>query len=255
MIPLFVWSIVYYFAVVYGLHEKPLSFTQFITDFLNNDIINHLWFLYILLGLYLLTPILKIIVGNTPKNLLIYFLILWFITNSIFGLINHLFDLNIYFDLAIDDYVGYYILGYLLRTNTFSKKFHYIMYSLAVFGILMTFFGTYIDTTNAGKFSGYYYKYLTPNVVLTSMGVFLFIKNLKVDNLKINPLIQFISSKTFGIYLIHILVLGGLTTFGIDYQISHPIISIPIVALLIFVISLIAVTIMQKIPFVKNIVP
>ena len=41
------------------------------------------WYLYMLMGLYLLTPILRILVAHADRKIMKYFVILWFLGASI----------------------------------------------------------------------------------------------------------------------------------------------------------------------------
>jgi surface polysaccharide O-acyltransferase-like enzyme len=48
----------------------------------------HLWFLYMMIGLYLLTPIFRIFIKNGPRKYLEYFLILFFLLGTCLPFIN-----------------------------------------------------------------------------------------------------------------------------------------------------------------------
>jgi len=52
----------------------------------------HLWFLYMLIGLYLLTPIFRIFVNNCKREHIEYFLVLFFIIGTCFPLINSILN-------------------------------------------------------------------------------------------------------------------------------------------------------------------
>lgn len=57
-----------------------------------------------------------------------------------------------------------------------------------------------------------------------------------------------LSSLTFGIYLIHYLVLEVLYKFGINITMFHPILSIPILSIITFCIGGLIVWLIRKIP-------
>jgi surface polysaccharide O-acyltransferase-like enzyme len=252
LIPFIAWSIIYYsYSVLTNKTENSLEI--FIKGIFNNDISNHLWYLYILIGLYLITPILSVLIQHLNKPLFLYMLVLWFIGNSVFNLANHLFEINIYFDFVIDDYLGYYLLGYFLKTQYINKKVTSTIYLLAFISLLVTIFGTYFDTfNNSGNFVGFYYNYLSPNTIIISIAIFLLFKL----ELKPNSLINFINKRSFGIYLIHMLVIKILSDiFNIDGSSFHPLISIPVVSIITFSISCFIIFILQKVPFLKKIVP
>jgi surface polysaccharide O-acyltransferase-like enzyme len=47
----------------------------------------HFWYLYILIGLYLLTPIIRILVAHANSKVIQYFLIIWFVGTAIIPLL------------------------------------------------------------------------------------------------------------------------------------------------------------------------
>lgn len=57
-----------------------------------------MWYLYMIVGLYLLTPILKPIIENCSASVLSYFLILLFLFDSIFPLIEELLQIKLDFE-------------------------------------------------------------------------------------------------------------------------------------------------------------
>ena len=256
LIPFLAWSLIYYFYYAIN-YNREISVESLIRNILNNEITNHLWYIYILIGLYLITPVIRIFIKYSNKSILLYFLTLWFIGNSVFNLIDHLFNLNIYFDFVIDDYLGYYLLGYFLRTERLNKKTTLTIYASALICIFITIFGTYFDTVNnGGNIVGFYYNYLSPNTVIISVAIFLLFRNLNTSATKLKSLIYFISQRSFGIYLIHILIQRILSeVFNFNHFSFHPLISIPLVSIVIFALSCISVFVLQKIPFIKKIVP
>ena len=85
------------------------------------------------------------------------------------------------------------------------------------------------------------------------IGVMVFFKE-EVSRLRIAPqcqkLIEGLSGLTFGIYLIHVLLLRVLYAMGINLQIAHPIISVPGVSLIVFSLGAMITWLIHKIPVV-----
>lgn len=72
----------------------------------------------------------------------------------------------------------------------------------------------------------------------------------------INNAVAFIVNKTFGIYLVRVIVLRVLyRVFDISAFSFNPLFSIPLVAICIFLISAVFIYVLQKIPFLKRICP
>lgn len=144
------------------------------------------------------------------------------------------------------------MLGYLLAYNDISKRYRYLIYILAILGLLLHIFGTYYLSIQAGEVISTYKGYLNVPCVLYSVGVFVFFKyhNFKLlDRLKFSRL----SSYSFPVYLIHFYVIDFITEFfsintlNIIYRIFAPFLIISICIIITFL--------MRKIPVLKNIVP
>ena len=97
----------------------------------------HLWYLYMLIGLYILTPIYRIISKYATKENLLYFISIFFIFGTCLNLVNKLLsfiDSRCKIFLSIDslvDYTGYFFIGYYLSKYDLKKMTRYIIYSLA----------------------------------------------------------------------------------------------------------------------------
>ncbi|MEH7224659.1 acyltransferase family protein [Bacillus sp. JJ1566] len=258
-VPLLSWSLIYYFYQVYRGHFT-LSATEFGSMFLSNSISYHLWFMYMILGLYLVTPLLKILTRHASKRDIQYFLLLWFIISVFSKTTDYLFGIKINLELYfVMNYVGYFILGYYLSTYTISRKLQISSYIGAIIGLFATFSLTYIYTKSAGgALSEFWYEYHSPNVFLVSVGVFILFKSREESLSKPIPMLfQWINQTSFGIYLIHILVMSLFmeSIFNKIYYNLHPIISIPLNVAIVITISLIAVIIIRRIPVIKKIIP
>lgn len=68
IIPLVFWSGIY---LVYQIYEQGESFTlwQMTKLFLADDIYYHLWFLYVIIGLYIMAPFLRILVDHMTQKM------------------------------------------------------------------------------------------------------------------------------------------------------------------------------------------
>jgi surface polysaccharide O-acyltransferase-like enzyme len=212
----------------------------------------HLWYIYMIMGIYLFIPILSKWVQNCNEKEILYFLTIW--------LISLLFDQPLLEKYKIDidftyfsDFIGYLVLGYYLSVKSFPfsiKKIKIISILLIALGISITLIGTYYITSNSGKFDEYFYDYLSPNTLIASVGVFLLFKNINLETTKI---IDFIGKYSYGIYLIHVLVLDKMEYFGIGYHIMNPIFSIPLITVICLLISASIIFLLNKIPFGKYI--
>lgn len=247
--PLIFWSLVYiiYDYVIIG--ENHFTLIDGIKIVIRNIFYGsqyHLWFVYALLGLYLFIPIIRKWVKNSTSKEILYFLIIWFITiiYSIPYFKTYLPHIPL---INFSGYIGYLVLGYYLSNLTIRHKFVPVI--ITIIGMGITIYGTYYLTHKKNAFSGYFYNYLSPNVLLSSVGVFLILKQIEIKNNTIKKLILFFSSQSFGIYLVHVLILTLLSKFGINWIFTNPIISIPITSLICFSLSSLTIYLIRKIKF------
>jgi surface polysaccharide O-acyltransferase-like enzyme len=82
VIPLVAWSMIYWiFANNYNMYS--IFTVDFVQRLLANKIYYHLYFLYIILGLYIITPLLRRILKHSNMCDIHYYLVLWFIFSLI----------------------------------------------------------------------------------------------------------------------------------------------------------------------------
>ena len=212
----------------------------------------HLWFLPMLMGVYLLIPFLRIIAKD--EKLLQYALILWavYVTIGFFSpkgeiirQFSILFNINILFG-----YAGYFLLGYYLSKKIFSKNQRKTVYLLGIIGLLTTVLGNYFMTILKGYPYQQFWDYLSPNVVVTSMALFVFVKEMKVGDRAIK-FTEYVRNDIFGTYLTHALWLLLLNISAIRNCTYH-IITLPIITIAVFVCSLFTTKLLRKIPFLKK---
>jgi surface polysaccharide O-acyltransferase-like enzyme len=259
VIPLVAWSIIYYLAKAFN-NINVYSIKEFIYQFFTDNIVAHLWFMYTILGLYLITPLLKILVRNATKKDVEYFLGLWIFASIIGKLMVYLIGFSLSMELFfVTNFVGYFVLGYYLFKYQLSKKLIGFSQIAMVIGLLGTFFFTYYGTIKTGgNLDQYWYAYHSITVFMISVGIFILFKDiLYKSKLDINSRLNWFSQSSFGIYLVHLLVLNYLfsTIIGKVWDHLHPIIGIPVNVAIVIIISAIITFIIQKIPVLKKIMP
>ncbi len=136
----------------------------------------HLWYLYALLAIYLLLPLLRLLVRQAPRRLLWYAIGLWVAFSSLWraaaGLMPAL-QLPDYANLDIlGGYLGYVLLGWLLATTKRAPSKGLCAAGFLA-GLLVTAGGTWFMTRRAGELNGVFYQYFMPNVVLLAAWAFL----------------------------------------------------------------------------------
>ena len=148
----------------------------------------HLWYLYALLAIYLLLPLLRLLVRQAPRRLLWYAIGLWVAFSSLWRAAAGLMPA-----LQLPDYANLDILG------APSKG---LCAAGFLAGLLVTAGGIWFMTRRAGELNGVFYQYFMPNVVLMAACAFLLFKGLWAGR-ESGRVIRRLSALSFGVYLVH----------------------------------------------------
>ena len=266
MIVFFVfWSVLYCFIFnIVGsiiIEHESIDITKIIVSLIKGHY--HLWFVYLIIGLYLIVPLLRLWVNDTNKKYVEYFIILSIIFTYIIpqiisigsnysNLFEHINDI-IERKLSLK-YVGgfttYFILGWYI--NNYELKNKRIIYILGLFGVLITIMGTYILSNTTGK-ALQMYGNLYINVLFQTVAVFVIIKD-KFKNMHTNNIINSISKYSLGIYAIHALIVTIMYRIIEKVNIDFALINIPVVFIVSFVFAYLISFILSKIPVLKKVV-
>lgn len=231
--------------------------SSLITLYLNSQIENVYWFFIPLFAVYFSIPVLSKIVRE--RRILNYMMVLGFATYSVFptmfSVLGITYNSSLNFPLT-GGYVLYVLLGYYLDTEEISLKRRSVIYLFAVLGAGIRYFSTIYFSVKTGEIYKMFWGYLNFPTVVLSMGVFVLIKYIKWDKifntLQSIEIISNISSTSFGIYLIHMIIMNGFWYVGVDtHGLKWRILGAP----LIYVICFIVVKIIKRIPVLKKIVP
>lgn len=224
----------------------------------------HLWFIYMIIGLYLISPLLRLWVKKDNKKYIEYFIILSLIFNFLIpqiitigslyssNLFEHLNDLVEYLNIKyVYGYTTYFILGWYIHNFEIKNK-NYV-YVLGIISLMFTIIGTYSFSISKGE-PIYMYGYLTINIFFQATALYIFIKN-KFENKKINNngIIANISNNSLGLYAIHAGFVNIINSLLDNYDISNALLRIPIVFIFAFLLSYYLTLLLKKIPVLKKI--
>ena len=211
------WSLIYSFAhQIINISKNSTSISYNIIQVLKGH--THLWFVYLIVGLYLIVPILRLWVKKVNKKIVQYFIILSIILTLIIPQIieigsyyNETFEIfkDIYNNSLCIKYTGgytiYFILGWYI--NNYEIQNSKLLYILGIIGFIITLFGTYLLTVSTGK-AIQMYDNLSINIFLQSTSIFLLIKTKLKDCNKNNLFITKIANNTLGIYALHMIFIS-----------------------------------------------
>ena len=265
LVPFVAWAVFYLLWRKY-FYEPQMSFGEAVRHVANGDVRFHLWFLYLITGLYLIAPFLRIFTAHARRQDLIYFLSLCFFIASFVPFFERLdalfFHTGMRFHIPVEaaqGFIGYFLLGFfLLRESKPSLWLGAGAVWLAVFFVCFIGAGWVVFSQN--QFPALFYDNMAPNVVLYAACFFVMVKEL-VPRLetRLNPgarqVLLSLSTASFGIYLIHPVFIDifsrGLLGVVLKPAMGHPAWTIPVIAAVIYLCSYLAVLGMRKIPALK----
>ena len=261
VIPFIFWSIFMIICknAIGELQIKDWSIKELLNIITLNQQESTYYFMFIILGVYLTLPILSILSDEKYRKILWYIAIGMFITRSCLPLIFNVLEItyNNYLSVLFDSYIIFVILGYLISTMEINKKHRYMIYAMGILSLIFRYSVTYYLSTRDGVVNRLLFDYIQFHSVFLAVAVFVFIKNIQWEKIFKTPksrvVLAQISSCSFGIYLIHTLVMHHeIKIFGIDiYSIKWRIGG----AILTYIVCLCIVYILKKIPILKKLVP
>ena len=203
----------------------------------------HLWVLYPLIGLYLVHPVIHRFTSSASRGELRYFLALCLLFASLLPLwtafhpdsviAGQLERLRVHLVLG---WVGCYVGGWYLRHFEISRIAEYILYILGVLGLVFTLMGPRL----IGGSRELWYLYTSPNVVLTAAAfcaLFRYVLGISEERSRRRRLND-IGAYAFGVYLVHQLWVLVFRRLGISLLAFSPALSVPLFALVFFLLSL-----------------
>lgn len=212
---------------------------------------NHLWYLGVLIGIYVALPVLRLIASNV--KMLEYFVLAWFafmVYENVGAFVPLPFDPQ---STVFAGYAGYCLLGYYLRwfssqTDRLHVNIRKAIYIIGIIGMVITMLGGILTNNDDSVWFGY----LSPNVILSSAALLLYfsLHPIKLSG-KTREFVLNLSGCTFGIYLVHLLLLiesyNRIQRF-IPYTIPHLLVTVAFA----FVMGYAVTFVLKKIPVVNK---
>lgn len=270
------WSAIYAFANL-ALGRSGLK--NALREFVEGP--PHMWFLFMIAGLYILVPLLQKIVED--DRMAGYFVLLSLVFTfaapyaiTIMALYSEklaeiagglLKSVGFNFTLG---YVGYFVYGYYFGHIDIKGKKKWAIYLFGILGAVVTLFASAIFPVSAKSASVVFHDNMTLNVMFISIALFILAKNnINLNNAspKTVKTLGKLSDYSFGAYLVHALVITllnhnplfklntmqfKLNIVNMEEAALNPLISVPGIAVIVFVISYIISGILHCIPGLKR---
>ena len=260
LIPFFFWAGIMFVWKVFILKTLEIhGIVEFCNAFFKSREENTYYFMFVIIGLYLILPFLSCLAKEEHRKTLWYVFFVYMIFDAFIPNVLGLFkiDWNRNTSTNLGSLIIFVILGYLLSTEDLKKKDKMLIHVGAIIGLIYRYVITFYLSKKSGEVNKLTWGYPSWNSVLLAMSVFIIIKDLFEDRIRVSDKVaralSVISSCSFGIYLTHKFVLyyekellsiniytWQWRTFGI---------------FLTYFITLACVYIIKKIPVIKNVVP
>lgn len=246
-----------------GGHFTWAGLGRAILNALGGDTHYHLWFLYMILGLYLVTPILRAFCRGAGRGDFYWFFFLTFLfafalptAFKLWPRAGFMPTLQLWYERLdiqlVMGYVGYYVAGWYLREYTISRLSEALIYVLGIIGATVTVWGTSVLSHSAGKLVETLYSFFSPNVALFSAAIvvlFRYVLGVSEERSRRQRL-GGVARVTFGIYLVHDLFLILLNLLGITPLSFAPVASVPLLSMLVFLCSFALAWLISWLPFI-----
>jgi surface polysaccharide O-acyltransferase-like enzyme len=284
-IPFIFWAVIY-FLWDFLVNHQTISADNIIQGLLTGPYFQF-WYIYMLLGLYLLTPLLRVVMAHADRSVLRFSLLLWFIGSAMLPVLALLtpyhLDANV---LLIPTYVGYYLLGaYLINFETLHIKRSYLAALMAV-GVALTAIFTYVLAAGPGGATMFYFQdYSSGTMMLTSAALFLLLLTYPaapkvckeplpdvgngmsslhkpvaaggVDSFG-KKLLHLISENTLAIFFFHLIVIEslqkGFLGFAVNGNTINSIVGVPLMVVLTLFICLAVIVPLKRVPYLKQLI-
>ena len=254
LIPLFFWSAVYSAVTcLLDFHAHTIvSIKNIIGNFITGRPYPHLWYLFMLMGLYMLTPLLRWLLGILTELQTTAFATSLVIAGMLFAVVPQTnYETGNLFFLWPLQFLGYFVLGGVAYKRRLWEKINkYVLIFFYCASVAVTATGCWYFSTTASLNAGLkFYNYTSPSVVVMAVAVF-FLAAKAERWLSTITISREVVKTTLGIYLIHPLVLFVLFYFETGSNLSPPL-NVFITGIISFILSLAATLLFQRIPFLR----
>ena len=265
--------------LAFGKAVPAFSKKAFLNDFISGEY--HMWYLYMIAALYLVTPLIKVFTDNADKKQLEAFMVLSFIFSNFVPMVLcipfvqkfEFSTVNSYLMMGyIGGYTGLYVGGQYMVRHPFRKKVRLIIYAMGILGYILMSCGNLWLSFELNKPTKNLLAANHASSVMIAYAMFTFFQHAvsKVD-FKDSTVkaIKWLSARSFGVYLCHVFIMRAFQYFGI--QVIHfnpkvatvdlnflpyvhvpPLIGVPVLTALVLIGSFTVSWIVSKIPLLKK---
>lgn len=221
LIPFALWTAVYaVWPVLQGKAEAsaiPMRLVRSLWNF--NDEAGHLWYIYMLIGLYLFMPVLSPWLRQASRKAELVFLAVW-VLSTLFPYLKEMGAGDLFGECYWNEFHSFWyfsgFIGYLVLAHYIRRYVHWSAQKSLWVG-LASFLAGYAATALPFYYRSFTHEmvqevelswlYCTPNVILMTFGVFMMCKAIPQRQLPGYGLVNRLSRLSYGVYLLHVIVL------------------------------------------------
>ncbi|MGI6736267.1 MAG: acyltransferase [Anaerovoracaceae bacterium] len=225
--------------------ENSTLIPGFFRDLIYGKSWAHMWYLYLILGLYLLLPAYKAVIDRVSDRALQYLIAVLLVFTSVIPVLQH-FGMPVAFYISTSlVYPLYLLLGYYIHTRKMDQAMVWLLLCGCSAALVVL---TALRWSGAGHVDGFeqLFGYASPLVVGQACGVFGLL-----DNIKYSPAPAFwrsVDRCTFGIYLIHMIFIHWIFKWQHINPFEYGAWFFPVSAVVFFLISYAIAWAVRKIP-------
>lgn len=210
----------------------------------------HLWFMYVIIGIYLLLPLLRAFTAKADEKVYTYCFVLLALMQSVLPTVLKLLEIKCAFKLPISGiYLTYFLAGYYLRRYPlFDEENRRLLYTAGiVFAVLLIVIPICEVSSPENRFSGIGYS--SPAVLVMSFAVFEWARTMK-NGSRLQEIAAAVRPYVFGMYLVHTVFINFMyKVLGITPLLLGGYVLIPVIIVFTFAFSFVVSFIMKKIPW------
>jgi len=261
-----VWSVLYalwYELAMPLLQGEGFSLRAFAVAVVDGHY--HFWYLYMLIGLYLITPLLRLFVKRENARLIWWLLALGTVVTLCVPLLNFFGNTFVggedlvqkYMDKYefgfLTEYLLYYLAGWYLTHVAWNVKYRPWLYAAGAVGLMLTVGLTAWFSTPDNRLYDLFYANGSVNVFFFSVAVFVFVfTRCKDKTVAASSPLARLSALSFGVYIVHIVVLAVVSRVGA----LLPGVLLPMLFnfVVTLAVSYAAVWVLSKLPLLKRLI-
>lgn len=258
-VPLIFWSFVY---LIYAEGMEHAS-AQWIVRIISGPAMYHLWYLYSLIGLYVFMPVFSGFYQTASDRVIVFCLVVWFFGFTVYPALNEITGFGIGVPLGFNLFGGYLVLGAFANDKRCSAWLNTRavipgLVAIWLVSVMLTACFTYAWATSSKEMKETFFTAGSPTVAIGTLAIFLLVgrmqNRLEQMGTASRKVLNYLSRTSFGVYLMHVLLLQIIQYRGINSTTPTPWIAIPLISLFLLVACSILVWMMQSIPYVRRVV-